>query len=83
MGIPASEIVLLHNMRPLQGEKRPLSEQGIAEGDILLIDRGGAEGHAGAAASRATNPAAAAASALSTTPGKSPSFPDEIGQLIN
>ncbi|XP_022668053.1 protein DDI1 homolog 2-like isoform X1 [Varroa destructor] len=41
VGIPANEIILLHNMRPLVGDKRPLSEQGVSEGDILLVNRGG------------------------------------------
>ena len=43
-GIPASEISLLHNGRPLYDDKKPLKDYGIVDGDMLMIQqhRGGA-----------------------------------------
>ena len=36
-GIPAAEMSLLHNGRPLYDDKKPLKDYGIADGDILII----------------------------------------------
>jgi len=48
-GIPAAEISLLHNGRPLYDDKKPLKEYGIVDGDMLMIQqlRGGGGGRGG------------------------------------
>ncbi len=38
-GIPASEIVVAWNGRPLQDDKKKLKEYGIKDGEMLLIQR--------------------------------------------
>jgi len=48
-GIPAAEISLLHNGRPLYDDKKPLKDYGIVDGDMLIIQhqRGTAGGGIG------------------------------------
>ena len=48
-GIPAAEMSLLHNGRPLYDDKKPLKDYGIADGDMLIIQhqRGGGGGGGG------------------------------------
>jgi len=47
-GIPAAEISLLHNGRPLYDDKKPLKDYGIADGDMLIIQhQRGAAGSGG------------------------------------
>lgn len=38
-GIPASEISLLHNGRPLYDDKKPLKHYGITDGDMVLLQQ--------------------------------------------
>ena len=58
-GIPASEIALLHNGRPLFDDKKPLKDYGIVDGDMLMIQHlsgsrgaGGRSGGGGGANAR-------------------------------
>ena len=54
-GIPAAEISLLHNGRPLYDDKKPLKEYGIVDGDMLMIQQlrgGGGRGFGGSTSSR-------------------------------
>ena len=58
-GIPAAEISLLHNGRPLYDDKKPLGEYGIVDGDMLMIQhlRGGAGGRGGGGGAASRLPA--------------------------
>lgn len=36
-GFPATEMIVLHNNKPLLDEKKGLKDYGIAEGDMILL----------------------------------------------
>jgi len=46
-GIPAAEIALMHNGRPLYDDKKPLKDYGIQDNDMLIIQRMGQGGRGG------------------------------------
>ncbi|XP_076066973.1 DNA damage inducible 1 homolog rngo isoform X2 [Oratosquilla oratoria] len=40
VGIPASEMILTFNARPMTDDKKPLKDYGIKDGDVVLVVRG-------------------------------------------
>ncbi|XP_003745507.1 protein DDI1 homolog 2 [Galendromus occidentalis] len=39
VGIPAAEMIVIHEMRPLTEDKRPISQLGLKDGDMVLVQK--------------------------------------------